>query len=279
MDVCLNSFYIKYVFCQLSALLRPTDNPWQPNLWHNLHPAQWAHQDWLRSAPSWASSDTATRLFHLTKHNKHAWLLFPQCGTGCLLMVRCPGVSIVNSPSVCYLHTDRVFLSVFPDASVHSKGRQHRDEQRNLHFFAPEYGGESAEWSLFLHFNGLISLKFSWFINIILLLKIGNISWLPILASIDIVKFWRNMGVWEDIFLNIIVSSTHPFIRLSSCPTLIHPSQQRCKTNSIMQRVITRTRLQKNVFLEVVCVFSTELELFCKNDIHLSQSGQIFILI
>uniref|UniRef100_A0A3Q4MQV4 Nuclear receptor binding protein 2b n=1 Tax=Neolamprologus brichardi TaxID=32507 RepID=A0A3Q4MQV4_NEOBR len=32
--------------------------------------------------------------------------------------------------------------SVFPDASVHSKGRQHRDEQRNLHFFAPEYGGK-----------------------------------------------------------------------------------------------------------------------------------------
>uniref|UniRef100_A0A4W6DSL8 Nuclear receptor binding protein 2b n=1 Tax=Lates calcarifer TaxID=8187 RepID=A0A4W6DSL8_LATCA len=32
--------------------------------------------------------------------------------------------------------------SVFPDASVHGKGRQHRDEQRNLHFFAPEYGGK-----------------------------------------------------------------------------------------------------------------------------------------
>uniref|UniRef100_A0A8C7ZLL2 Nuclear receptor binding protein 2b n=1 Tax=Oryzias sinensis TaxID=183150 RepID=A0A8C7ZLL2_9TELE len=32
--------------------------------------------------------------------------------------------------------------SVFPDTSVHSKGRQHRDEQRNLHFFAPEYGND-----------------------------------------------------------------------------------------------------------------------------------------
>lgn len=31
---------------------------------------------------------------------------------------------------------------VFPDASVHGKGRQHRDEQRNLHFFAPEYGSK-----------------------------------------------------------------------------------------------------------------------------------------
>uniref|UniRef100_A0A8C6LZS8 Nuclear receptor binding protein 2b n=1 Tax=Nothobranchius furzeri TaxID=105023 RepID=A0A8C6LZS8_NOTFU len=36
----------------------------------------------------------------------------------------------------------RLFVNVFPDASVHNKGRQHRDEQRNLHFFAPEYGGE-----------------------------------------------------------------------------------------------------------------------------------------
>uniref|UniRef100_A0A667ZPW1 Nuclear receptor binding protein 2b n=1 Tax=Myripristis murdjan TaxID=586833 RepID=A0A667ZPW1_9TELE len=30
--------------------------------------------------------------------------------------------------------------SVFPEASVHGKGRPHRDEQRNLHFFPPEYG-------------------------------------------------------------------------------------------------------------------------------------------
>uniref|UniRef100_A0A8C5I4Y2 Protein kinase domain-containing protein n=1 Tax=Gouania willdenowi TaxID=441366 RepID=A0A8C5I4Y2_GOUWI len=34
--------------------------------------------------------------------------------------------------------------SVFPDANVHGKGRQHRDEQRNLHFFAPEYGNDYA---------------------------------------------------------------------------------------------------------------------------------------
>ncbi|CAG05517.1 unnamed protein product, partial [Tetraodon nigroviridis] len=39
----------------------------------------------------------------------------------------------------------RLFVNVFPDASVHGKGRQHRDEQRNLHFFAPEYGGKSGE--------------------------------------------------------------------------------------------------------------------------------------
>lgn len=32
-----------------------------------------------------------------------------------------------------------ILCPVFPDASVHGKGRQHRDEQRNLHFFAPEY--------------------------------------------------------------------------------------------------------------------------------------------
>lgn len=34
---------------------------------------------------------------------------------------------------------------VFPGASVHGKGRQHRDEQRNLHFFAPEYGCKCDE--------------------------------------------------------------------------------------------------------------------------------------
>uniref|UniRef100_A0A673YXI9 Nuclear receptor binding protein 2b n=1 Tax=Salmo trutta TaxID=8032 RepID=A0A673YXI9_SALTR len=32
--------------------------------------------------------------------------------------------------------------SVFPEASVHGKVRAHRDEQRNLHFFSPEYGCE-----------------------------------------------------------------------------------------------------------------------------------------
>uniref|UniRef100_A0A3B5A4T8 Nuclear receptor-binding protein 2 n=1 Tax=Stegastes partitus TaxID=144197 RepID=A0A3B5A4T8_9TELE len=39
----------------------------------------------------------------------------------------------------------RLFVNVFPDASVHGKARQHRDEQRNLHFFAPEYGGKWCE--------------------------------------------------------------------------------------------------------------------------------------
>uniref|UniRef100_H2SEX8 Nuclear receptor binding protein 2b n=1 Tax=Takifugu rubripes TaxID=31033 RepID=H2SEX8_TAKRU len=38
----------------------------------------------------------------------------------------------------------RLFVNVFPDASVHGKGRQHRDEQRNLHFFAPEFGDDYA---------------------------------------------------------------------------------------------------------------------------------------
>uniref|UniRef100_A0A4W5NF37 Nuclear receptor binding protein 2b n=1 Tax=Hucho hucho TaxID=62062 RepID=A0A4W5NF37_9TELE len=32
--------------------------------------------------------------------------------------------------------------SVFPEASVHGKVRPNRDEQRNLHFFSPEYGCE-----------------------------------------------------------------------------------------------------------------------------------------
>lgn len=45
---------------QLSALLWPTNHPWQPDMRHHLHPAQWPHQDWLRSAPSRAFYVTTT---------------------------------------------------------------------------------------------------------------------------------------------------------------------------------------------------------------------------
>lgn len=36
---------------------------------------------------------------------------------------------------------------MFPDVNIQGKGRQHRDEQRNLHFFAPEYGGKFCVWT------------------------------------------------------------------------------------------------------------------------------------
>uniref|UniRef100_A0A3B5M4M8 Nuclear receptor binding protein 2 n=1 Tax=Xiphophorus couchianus TaxID=32473 RepID=A0A3B5M4M8_9TELE len=49
--------------------------------------------------------------------------------------------------------------SVFPDASVHSKGRQHRDEQRNLHFFAPEYGAGEDDYSIDIFSFGICALE------------------------------------------------------------------------------------------------------------------------
>lgn len=58
-----------FIVCwQLSALLRSTDNPWKPDLWHHLHPAQRPHQDWLRSAPS--------RDFNVTASSRSAGFLF-----------------------------------------------------------------------------------------------------------------------------------------------------------------------------------------------------------
>uniref|UniRef100_A0A8P4GPT2 Nuclear receptor binding protein 2b n=1 Tax=Dicentrarchus labrax TaxID=13489 RepID=A0A8P4GPT2_DICLA len=48
--------------------------------------------------------------------------------------------------------------SVFPDASVHGKGRQHRDEQRNLHFFAPEYAGED-DYAIDIFSFGICALE------------------------------------------------------------------------------------------------------------------------
>lgn len=120
---------------QLPALLRPADHTWQPDMWHHFHSAQRPHQDWLRSAPSWTVCVTVSRC---------VWILIvgqffsPQCGIGCLSMVRgrnnWPPPAITISPASLL-----ILCPVFPDASVHGKGRQHRDEQRNLHFFAPEY--------------------------------------------------------------------------------------------------------------------------------------------
>ncbi|TNN60518.1 Nuclear receptor-binding protein 2 [Liparis tanakae] len=49
--------------------------------------------------------------------------------------------------------------SVFPDASVHSKARQHRDEQRNLHFFAPEYGSGEDDYAIDIFSFGICALE------------------------------------------------------------------------------------------------------------------------
>uniref|UniRef100_A0A674PJK9 Nuclear receptor binding protein 2b n=1 Tax=Takifugu rubripes TaxID=31033 RepID=A0A674PJK9_TAKRU len=49
--------------------------------------------------------------------------------------------------------------SVFPDASVHGKGRQHRDEQRNLHFFAPEFGAGEDDYAIDIFSFGICALE------------------------------------------------------------------------------------------------------------------------
>lgn len=53
----------------------------------------------------------------------------------------------------------RLFVNVFPDASVHSKARQHRDEQRNLHFFAPEYGSAADDYAIDIFSFGICALE------------------------------------------------------------------------------------------------------------------------
>uniref|UniRef100_A0A8C2ZJH0 Nuclear receptor binding protein 2b n=1 Tax=Cyclopterus lumpus TaxID=8103 RepID=A0A8C2ZJH0_CYCLU len=53
----------------------------------------------------------------------------------------------------------RLFVNVFPDASVHSKARQHRDEQRNLHFFAPEYGSGEDDYAIDIFSFGICALE------------------------------------------------------------------------------------------------------------------------
>ncbi|KAF0024903.1 hypothetical protein F2P81_021784 [Scophthalmus maximus] len=53
----------------------------------------------------------------------------------------------------------RLFVNVFPDASVHGKERQHRDEQRNLHFFAPEYGAGEDDYAIDIFSFGICALE------------------------------------------------------------------------------------------------------------------------
>ncbi|KAJ8268454.1 hypothetical protein COCON_G00136260 [Conger conger] len=52
----------------------------------------------------------------------------------------------------------RLFVNVFPEA-VHGKVRHHRDEQRNLHFFAPEYGLAEDDYSIDIFSFGICALE------------------------------------------------------------------------------------------------------------------------
>ncbi|KAG9347751.1 hypothetical protein JZ751_003765 [Albula glossodonta] len=49
--------------------------------------------------------------------------------------------------------------SVFPEASVHGKVRHHRDEQRNLHFFSPEYGSAEDDYAIDIFSFGICALE------------------------------------------------------------------------------------------------------------------------
>uniref|UniRef100_A0AAQ5YXH5 Nuclear receptor-binding protein 2 n=1 Tax=Amphiprion ocellaris TaxID=80972 RepID=A0AAQ5YXH5_AMPOC len=53
----------------------------------------------------------------------------------------------------------KIGSAVFPDASVHGKARQHRDEQRNLHFFAPEYGSGEDDYAIDIFSFGICALE------------------------------------------------------------------------------------------------------------------------
>ncbi|KAL4605025.1 nuclear receptor-binding protein 2-like isoform X1 [Arapaima gigas] len=50
-------------------------------------------------------------------------------------------------------------LPVFPEASVHGTVRQHRDEQRNLHFFSPEYGSGEDDYAIDIFSFGICALE------------------------------------------------------------------------------------------------------------------------
>ncbi|CAB1340636.1 unnamed protein product [Coregonus sp. 'balchen'] len=51
--------------------------------------------------------------------------------------------------------------SVFLEASVHGKVRAHRDEQRNLHFFSPEYGSAEDYYAIDIFSFGICALEVS----------------------------------------------------------------------------------------------------------------------
>ncbi|CAL8398864.1 unnamed protein product [Arctogadus glacialis] len=51
----------------------------------------------------------------------------------------------------------RLFVNVFPDAQ--GKGRPHRDEQRNHHFFPPEYGTSEDDYAIDIFSFGICALE------------------------------------------------------------------------------------------------------------------------
>ncbi|KAG7488829.1 hypothetical protein MATL_G00038020 [Megalops atlanticus] len=53
----------------------------------------------------------------------------------------------------------RLFVNVFPEASVHGRVRHYRDEQRNLHFFSPEYGSAEDDYAIDIFSFGICALE------------------------------------------------------------------------------------------------------------------------
>ncbi|XP_028817395.1 nuclear receptor-binding protein 2-like [Denticeps clupeoides] len=53
----------------------------------------------------------------------------------------------------------RLFVNVIPEASVHGKMRQQRDEKRNLHFFSPEYGSGEDDYAIDIFSFGICALE------------------------------------------------------------------------------------------------------------------------
>ncbi|XP_042561719.1 nuclear receptor-binding protein 2 [Clupea harengus] len=52
----------------------------------------------------------------------------------------------------------RLFVNVFPEA-IHGNVHQHRDVQRNQHFFAPEYGHSEDDYSIDIYSFGICALE------------------------------------------------------------------------------------------------------------------------
>ncbi|KAG5851043.1 nuclear receptor-binding protein 2-like isoform X1 [Anguilla rostrata] len=53
----------------------------------------------------------------------------------------------------------RLFVNVFPEAGVQGKVRHNRDEQRNLHFFSPEYGSAEDDYAIDIFSFGICALE------------------------------------------------------------------------------------------------------------------------
>lgn len=93
---------------QLPTLLWTSHHPWQPDLWHHLHPAQWPHQDWLRYTP-FKPTNIHWHLAFLNGYTRH--IVLPhhtchRCSSQILASMVCDEVKdagLCFSPSVSLL--------------------------------------------------------------------------------------------------------------------------------------------------------------------------------